>query len=110
MPALPWSMPGSKPTARRRPPPEHGRALSSRTPRNLSFGVLDQDVVGFDQEKAMADHAGQTVEACAQPHEIETGGERRIDHRIAVVGLVGRSVGFQSDGSLESDGAQALSD
>ena len=49
----------------------------------------------------MADHAGQTVEACAQPHDIEAGGERRIDHRIAVVGLVGRSVGFQSDGSLE---------
>src|SRR5258707_14360954 len=88
MPALPWSMPGSKPTARRRPPPEHGRALSSRTPRNLSFGVLDQDVVGFDQEKAMADHAGQTVEACAQPHEIETGGGGRGAYPVDAVGAV----------------------
>ena len=79
---------GSRPTARRRPPPDHDlraewdrmatahavppdparrssgcfvfSALVARAPGNLSFGVLDQDVVGFGQEKAMADHAGQS--------------------------------------------------
>src|SRR3984893_14260003 len=100
MRALAWSTQGSKPTGRRRLPPEHGSSLSARAPRNLSLGVLDQDVVGFGQEKAMADHAGQTVEACTQPHDIETGGERRIYHRIGGVGLVGGFVGFLSDASL----------
>ena len=74
------------------------------------LGVLDQDVVGFGEEKAVADHISQPVEACTKLHDVETRGKRRVDHRIAVVGLVGRSVGFQPNGSLEPDRAQALSD
>src|SRR3984957_1333759 len=69
-------------------------ASGARAARDASFGVLDQHFVGFAQEKAMADHAGQTVEARAQPHDIETGGGGGLDHPGSLFGVLGGSRGL----------------